>query len=85
MMFFLGSTLFQVNSSIQHAETKTLEDATEDFFDMMDFRLIAKGWNIAMMNYLHENLHVACWFKLQSCMFLKPEEYHNGSLVPGHV
>ena len=37
------------------------------------------------MNYLHENLHMACWFKLQSCMFLKPEEHHNVSLVPGHA
>ena len=65
----LESQLFQVHSAMQHVETKTLECAIEDFFDIMIFRLIGKGWNIAIMHYLLVNLPVACWFKLQRCMF----------------
>ena len=81
----LGSELFQVKCAMQHVETKILEHAIEDFFDAMIFRLISKGWNIAMINCLHENLYVDYWFKLQSYIFLKTEEHHGGSLAPYHT
>ena len=37
------------------------------------------------MNYLHDNLHVACWCKLQSCMLLNPWEHHLCNLTSFHV
>ena len=57
-----------------------LEFGIEDYFDITMFRRVSKGWNTAVMNYLHQNLHVACWFKLQSCLMLKPQECHYAEL-----
>ena len=30
------------------------------------------------MNYLHKKITVACWFELQSCIFLEPHDHDNG-------
>ena len=62
-----------------------LEFGIEDCFDMTMFRRVSKGWNTAVMNCLHQNLHVACWFKLQSGLMLKPQEHHRAELKEFHA
>ena len=77
--------LFHSQSTIQHVEITILEHSIEDFFETMTFRKISKGWNIAMMNYLTQNLHVACWCKLQTCLLTRPRECHSSHLQPYHA
>ena len=76
----LCNLLFRVDGFMNQITTNVFEHLIEDFFDLSNLRLINTGWNVAVIHYLHQNLHVACWFKIQSCCFLKPQEHNNCKL-----
>ena len=56
----LYNLLFRVDGFMNQITTNVFECLIEDYFDLSNLRLINPGWNVAIIHYLHHNLHVAC-------------------------